>query len=149
MDVDIDYIDIMERAKLLAAHDAKHTYNKDGALLFDASRLTDDEAQLMQTKIKEGATTIVSAVGHDAIYIDEDYPDADIHIEQRQAVDKRRLGSSTALSDRVCVYLAYVVLYEWSRLLTNPKNLEFYGNKISSVLAEIIDVSRYKKEPDE
>lgn len=135
---------IFGKAMMLSNYDAKFTTDKEGNLLFDTSRLTPSEYNLLDEVLRQTKATIINALDND---IDIVQNGEDITCTIYQHSEHRRKISISQLDSMLMSIFAESILADWSQR-ANPSLMELYTNRTNASIQELIKAVKTKTEPD-
>lgn len=135
---------IFGKAMMISSYDAKFTADKDGNLLFDVSRLTPSEYNLLDEVLRRTKVTIINALGTD---IDIVQNGEDITCTIFSHSEHRRAISISQLDSMLMTIFAESILADWSQR-ANPALAELYANRTNASIQELIKAVKTKTEPD-
>lgn len=135
---------IFGKAMMLSNYDAKFTTDKEGNLLFDVSRLTPSEYNLLDEVLRRTRATIINALDND---IDIVQNGEDITCTIYQHSEHRRKINISQLDSMLTTIFAESILADWSQR-ANPSLMELYTNRTNASIQELIKAVKTKTEPD-
>lgn len=135
---------IFGKAMMISSYDAKFTADKEGNLLFDVSRLTPSEYNLLDEVLRRTKATIINALDND---IDIVQNGEDITCTIYQHSEHRRKISISQLDSMLMSIFAESILADWSQR-ANPSLMELYTNRTNASIQELIKAVKTKTEPD-
>lgn len=135
---------IFGKAMMLSNYDAKFTTDKEGNLLFDTSRLTPSEYNLLDEVLRRTKATIINALDND---IDIVQNGEDITCTIYQHSEHRRKISISQLDSMLMTIFAESILADWAQR-ANPSLMELYTNRTNASIQELIKAVKTKTEPD-
>lgn len=136
---------IFGKAMMISNYDAKFTTDKEGNLLFDVSRLTPSEYNLLDEVLRRTKATIINALGGTEIDIVQNGEDITCTIFSHS--EHRRAISISQLDSMLTTIFAESILADWSQR-ANPSLMELYTNRTNASIQELVKSVKTKTEPD-